>query len=338
MAVSKRKSGAPHAAVKRKKTASSAPTTDRVTRGMKRFAAVYAVLGTTELLEAILLKLPMFDLFVFQRVSLRFRDCIAKSPRLQERMWLRLRNCPPQQWVATGPRGNTVDTFSLVHNNNSAILHGPRWSPAQLCPIFRQEPGRSERLIALSPRIYFKHKAIRRSNGPYMPDIGSWRKLYVFDPPCADLRMHLVYNYLAPRRATVTAFEAKASMWFNLLEAGKIATADEQPHLLPIDRMQIGNLLDRAYIGGSITRRHLALPQDKVIRPRAGQTWDDHSSVCEILDELQQMYPGKFSFDAGASCIFAKGIVIPSAAEWQAVHCRAALSDGTDANAAVVGT
>ncbi|KAK4613631.1 hypothetical protein CLAFUW4_09711 [Fulvia fulva] len=51
------------------------------------YAAAHAVFYTTELLEQILLELPMKDLLLDQRVSKMWKECIDKSTKLQKALF-----------------------------------------------------------------------------------------------------------------------------------------------------------------------------------------------------------------------------------------------------------
>lgn len=64
----------------------------RVTRSVTTKAARDAVLGTAELLEHILIHLPPKSLLTSRKVCRQFRHGIAKSPRIQEKVFVRLRN------------------------------------------------------------------------------------------------------------------------------------------------------------------------------------------------------------------------------------------------------
>jgi hypothetical protein len=61
-------------------------------------SACRRALQTTELLENILVHLPVKDLFVHQRVSKRFQATIAESLAIQRKMFLRLSSTPREYW------------------------------------------------------------------------------------------------------------------------------------------------------------------------------------------------------------------------------------------------
>lgn len=84
-------------------------------------AARQAVLQTNELLGAILVNLPMKQLFVMQRVSKHFKELIATTPKLQEKMFLRCTGFPTETWTiqervswARGPATRTPVVLNPV--------------------------------------------------------------------------------------------------------------------------------------------------------------------------------------------------------------------------------
>ncbi|KAK4496477.1 hypothetical protein PRZ48_012457 [Zasmidium cellare] len=60
--------------------------------------AVDQVFSTTELLEMILLNLPLFDLFVLQRTCKTFRDTIHGSIKLKQHMFLAPKTTKTTEW------------------------------------------------------------------------------------------------------------------------------------------------------------------------------------------------------------------------------------------------
>lgn len=74
----------------RKKSKPTDNTERRVTRSMTTDAARKAVFNTSELLENILLHLPIRDTIRARQVSHQFKDAIAASPAIQENIFLRL--------------------------------------------------------------------------------------------------------------------------------------------------------------------------------------------------------------------------------------------------------
>lgn len=104
-----------------------------------------AVFETNELLEHIILCLPMKTIFGIQRVCRQFRDVIAASPKIQEKMFLRLRSDMPEEtWVletstgAQAPRAEEV-RFRKFEGNTKEL---DRWyDPVALNPLFEPTPS-----------------------------------------------------------------------------------------------------------------------------------------------------------------------------------------------------
>ncbi|KAI6893301.1 hypothetical protein KC318_g12354 [Hortaea werneckii] len=80
------------------KKAAKTPTTRRITRVMTTDAARRAVFETAELLENIVMQLPPRKIFVIQRVCKQFRDIVATSIKLQQRLFLRSDGTEAQEW------------------------------------------------------------------------------------------------------------------------------------------------------------------------------------------------------------------------------------------------
>jgi hypothetical protein len=78
-------------------------TSRRTTRSMTTDAPRQAALNTTEILENILTYLPNRAVFGVQRVCRQWRNTIASSPTIQEKLFLRLRHRTPETWMLTNP-------------------------------------------------------------------------------------------------------------------------------------------------------------------------------------------------------------------------------------------
>ncbi|KAK4500789.1 hypothetical protein PRZ48_008981 [Zasmidium cellare] len=97
------------------------------TRQEKRVEFSQPVLGTAELFENILLRLPMTDLFVLKRVCKVWRDAIQDSPSLRKKMFIQ--PCaPPLQPV---PNDSELEMMkylyrSAVHMHPAAAISSTR--------------------------------------------------------------------------------------------------------------------------------------------------------------------------------------------------------------------
>ncbi|KAI7226378.1 hypothetical protein KC330_g8832 [Hortaea werneckii] len=105
MAPKKRKAEVDHGP---RKKAAEESTTRRITRGMTTDAARRAVFETAELLENIVIQLPPRKIFVIQRVCKQFRDIVATSVKLQQRLFLRADGCEAQEWKVAA-KSNVYD-------------------------------------------------------------------------------------------------------------------------------------------------------------------------------------------------------------------------------------
>ena len=102
------------------KKAAEEPTTRRITRGMTTDAARRAVFETAELLENIIMQLPPRKIFVIQRVCKQFRDIVATSVKLQQRLFLRSDGTEAQEWRVAAkddaelPNSDWLRTYRFV--------------------------------------------------------------------------------------------------------------------------------------------------------------------------------------------------------------------------------
>ncbi|KAI7225911.1 hypothetical protein KC330_g8998 [Hortaea werneckii] len=102
MAPKKRKAEVDHRS--RKKKAVEGPPTYRIIRNMTTDAARYAVFETAGLLENIVIQLPPRKIFVIQRVCKHFRDIVATSVKLQQKLFLRSDSTEAQEWRVAAKR------------------------------------------------------------------------------------------------------------------------------------------------------------------------------------------------------------------------------------------
>jgi hypothetical protein len=82
---------------------------------MNTKSACHRALQTTEVLENILVHLPIRELFLYQNVCEKFRATIAGSPAIRRQMFLALPDTPRESWV-------------LVQGANPARKDKTKWS------------------------------------------------------------------------------------------------------------------------------------------------------------------------------------------------------------------
>jgi len=159
-----------------------------------------AVLDTNELLEQIILYLPMKNIFGIQRACRQFKDVIATSPKIQEKMFLRLRNndVPDEEWSF-----ETHGGLRSTHRNDRRFRKVDPgcgfYKPVVLNPILE--------LIHLDPQLRsardrfcsekFKHETVKMSfSQAHFGSQPSFLKTYITDPPCRRAEAEIAASYL----------------------------------------------------------------------------------------------------------------------------------------------
>jgi hypothetical protein len=159
-----------------------------------------AVFETNELLEQIILCLPMKTIFGIQRVCRQFRDVIAASPKIQEKMFLRLRNIVPKEaWtletsIATQAPWAEEARFRKADENTKGRL----WRPAVLNPLFELTPieehlSSADRINSVTRRTETVEMLLSSS---HFGDHPSFLKTFITDPPCYGASAEIVADFL----------------------------------------------------------------------------------------------------------------------------------------------
>jgi hypothetical protein len=170
-----------------------------------------AALDTTEILENALSHLPNRTVFGVQRVCRQWKDVIAASPAIQEKLFLRLRG-QTETWMLTNPI--SIDNFTIyfeprtVERNfrmvSDAELKSGEWrkesgrvehlfTPTTLNPLLRPQEGISNYWIEESPAFYVDLRPTAN-----FAQHNSFRATYLTDPPCKEC---VVYINFAARPA-----------------------------------------------------------------------------------------------------------------------------------------
>jgi len=177
-----------------------------------------AALDTTEILENVLSFLPNRKIFIIQRVCRRWRDVIAGSPDIQQKLFLQLRGQASEIWVSTNrrvsldnPNASNFDIRSVekklrtispteLQSELNAQAWGPvnrtelqLFTPVTLNPLLRcpalvrrhVEEDNFEDSAVFSTREDLAHLA---NNGSVI------RSMFITDPPCREVELTLIYN------------------------------------------------------------------------------------------------------------------------------------------------
>lgn len=160
------------------------------------------VLSTTELLEHVLMCLTPSKLLVVQRVSRRFRDCIATSPALQQKILYKSSGSKPQQWLAVSyldPDGRLRSFFTTTAAKLDELeilpeLETQLCTPLKLCPALTtrfsdmlQYPPAEAVCRLVSPRT-------RPTDTVDYATAGSWENMFLTDPPCTEATMQMQWE------------------------------------------------------------------------------------------------------------------------------------------------
>lgn len=154
------------------------------------------MLGTTELLEMILLYLPPRDTTVSMRVCRHWNECVHSSTALSRHLCMLPSGSQVQQVLwdaaycgigATYPLRARFNLIATTSNKAVRGYHEPfnaaSLTPGRLCPLLRlhyADQPITERL-AMS--------AVERVSPTFpLERIGRWAGMYLTDPPCVEAR------------------------------------------------------------------------------------------------------------------------------------------------------
>jgi hypothetical protein len=178
------------------------------------------VLDTTELLECVLSHLPPKQIFSVQRVARLWRDVIARSPGIQERLFLKLQDKPAELWALLKCTRRAEFESSILRLEK--ITSGSDLQPGSATRTTMVTP------VVLNPFLQLGHDPIE---GPirnipvsdraryHTPEITAFRKglsfdmnsslldTHISDPPCMWVQVALSY-YSSPERYDFFRLEA----------------------------------------------------------------------------------------------------------------------------------
>lgn len=153
-----------------------------------------AVFNTTELLENILLHLPIRSILTAQRVCRQFKELVDTSIHLQTALWMRTKNVE-QTWFhqvtfasQPGPGiflGVTRNQAFTAKDPTSPWMKHTELIPAELNPALLRsfelpEEDAAQRLGDGEYAQFLSPKDLANKQG-------SWRKMYLTDPACKSI-------------------------------------------------------------------------------------------------------------------------------------------------------
>jgi hypothetical protein len=171
-----------------------------------------------EVLENILVRLPILDLFVHQRVSKHFQATIVKSPSIQRKMFLKLSDTPQEYWryVCTYKRGAKhvhLDTlaFEVADPTMTTARDGGLTTPVALNPILEvfSTSIRSKRTGIRRKYLNFSRHEHVRLEAPEQSVVGrhsSLLAMYISDPPCKAARVSVTLTIKTTRTSKLPQY------------------------------------------------------------------------------------------------------------------------------------
>lgn len=134
------------------------------------------------------------DIFVIQRVCRQWKQTIAASPTLQEKMFLRLRNKPPETWVWKSDKKRGMKRRPDVTESGGFSI-GRVYTPVTLNPfltLYNQEilPSISERREILD---LYNEVAVLGHDGLFDRH-SSFMETYISDPASCLLNIQFTYQ------------------------------------------------------------------------------------------------------------------------------------------------
>lgn len=151
--------------------------------------ACQSALAIPELLEGILLQLPPRQVLVMQRVHTIFEDCVKECPKLQERLYLRVKEMPSpkDQHPPPKPEVNDALFFQSASNSDHYIFHLSRTG------LRGGETGSMDfRVYTKEASIYLQAWDIQqRIHDRLNIGVRSYSKMYLTDFPTTDIAIEL---------------------------------------------------------------------------------------------------------------------------------------------------
>lgn len=208
-------------------------TVDAEESATKTVAAAAQVLGTPELLEAILSHLPVLDLVIATGVSKTLRNAIQASSELQRKLFMLPSKDEPKYWQLVTPKLDdyrrglhiahlyriicpgivgdaevqarieavTDDSHDWAHPNRSLKL-------VSICPLLDLSGGGGGSPIDLGLReMYGNERPVEiylHPNSKALRVSKSWENMLITNPPCQEASMSLLWEGLVAGRLNKT--------------------------------------------------------------------------------------------------------------------------------------
>ena len=187
-------------------------SSDLVTQPTRLDTLHRAVLDTTELLECILSHLPMKQIFGVQRVSRLWKDAVARSPIIQEKLFLKLKSKPTELWALLEHarraqfKGRELRLEKLTSESDVesvSATDATMFAPVALNPFLQLGHDPDEGPMCDKP-VYDRARYHTPETTEFCEGLAfglgsSLMDTHISDPPCMRARVALSY-YFSPER------------------------------------------------------------------------------------------------------------------------------------------
>lgn len=209
-----------------------------------------AALNTTEILENILSYLPNRTIFGVQRVCRQWRNAIAGSPTIQERLFLRLKHQTPEIRATNHDydifdlrnphRKYRLATAAEVESAHEELPYGARelFMPVALNPMLEKQIILSQMVNGFpAPPFNYSARFSVQARLKQFAQHGSSRASFITDPPCMELEVELHYFMARSHLPGFNYMKCHA----DLKSEKPLTIGDTIDHVLKPKRFQIRN-------------------------------------------------------------------------------------------------
>jgi len=176
-------------------------------------SACHKVLETTELLEHIISFLPMKKIFTIQRVSKQWRDVIATSPSIEEKMFLRLK-ITPKETCEPSALGWSTNGLQRVRRPPPSLL-----TLVSLNPELRPDPLCKNQRFGLTCAGHGRRVMVQWGPTP-IKRCHSLFDTYISDPPCKNAKLNLTVRFKKQVRGVADSdSEYPIKLWVSYITA-----------------------------------------------------------------------------------------------------------------------
>jgi len=197
----------------------------------------HRALAIPEIVENILVHLPIKDLFVHQRVCRGFKEVIEASTRIQKKMLRVPPDTPPEPWTVIRRRGKWA--FECIDPSEWNGC-GPTTIPVTLNPTLNVLCSKPEEMFCIRRTRWgksWRNEHVRLNVRAFsVNQFSSLLATYISDPPCKEAVVRVKFYIVWPRSTTRP-------------EAHPYSASSESKTVHSLTGLTLGNLWENALDG-----------------------------------------------------------------------------------------